>query len=291
MMEVGRKDRQCLPAISIEFQMSNSPSADTSADAANAQVAVLRSLGGTKRSELAASWSDQIRDIALQGFRHRSELLDDRHIQFQWLKLRFPELLGTVELTEWEKAKMEDSEPSFLQFIISALDSASISYMVTGSVASSYHGEPRATYDIDIVVVADEKQIALLANELQQRCYVSKPAAIDAVKSNSMFNVIDLTTGTKVDLILRKNRPFSLAEFGRRRAAKLAGSEVFLVSAEDCILSKLEWCKAGESDRQFSDAAKVAEITGRQHLDTAYLKKWATELGVADLLSKILSEP
>ena len=64
---------------------------------------------------------------------------------------------------------------------------------------------------------------------------------------------------------------------------------LFIVSPEDTILSKLEWAKKGESERQLRDAAGVLLAQGAR-LDRSYLLRWAAELGVSDLLSRLLGE-
>jgi len=76
----------------------------------------------------------------------------------------------------------------------------------------------------------------------------------------SMFNVIDLRTGWKIDLIIRKSRAFSREEFGRRQRLSLQGISFSVASAEDVILSKLEWSKLSQSQRQIEDAAGILKI-------------------------------
>ena len=102
-----------------------------------------------------------------------------------------------------------------------------------------------------------------------------------------MFNVIDFEHGIKADLVLL--REFSRTEFSRRRPADIDGVPAFVMTAEDAILSKLEWCKLGESERQFRDAVDVASVM-RDTLDISYLKTWAVELSVEDLLERLLDD-
>lgn len=182
------------------------------------------------------------------------------------------------------------SQTEFLRYLVSQLERADIPFMVSGSVASGYHGEPRATYDIDIVIAADTEQIKRLTIGLSERCYVSETAARDAVQQRTMFNAVDLRTGIKVDLIIRKQRPFSVTEFQRRQPAVLSGVTAFVASAEDCILSKLEWAKLGASDRQYNDALKIAQVSGVDGLDLAYLQRWAKELDIDDLVQRLMRE-
>ncbi|MSP60609.1 MAG: hypothetical protein EXR72_09770 [Myxococcales bacterium] len=167
--------------------------------------------------------------------------------------------------------------------IVALLDRAGIPYMLVGSFASTFHGVPRTTHDIDLVIAPTTASLrALLDLFPEDEYYVSEEAAEDALRRRSMFNVIDLATGWKADLIVRKERPFSREEFARRAPARLLDLEVFIASAEDTILAKLEWAKAGESDLQLRDASGVVDVQG-EALDRAYVERWAAELGIADL--------
>lgn len=166
--------------------------------------------------------------------------------------------------------------------ILNALNSAGIPYMLTGSFASSFHGTPRATQDIDLVIAPTESQLRRLVTLLPEtEYYVSEGAALDALSRKGQFNVIDLATGWKTDLIIRKSRPFSRSEFDRRLAAELFGMQVFIASAEDVVLAKLEWAKAGQSQRQLEDAANILRVRHAE-LDRAYLERWVAELGLQD---------
>ena len=104
-----------------------------------------------------------------------------------------------------------------------------------------------------------------------------------------MFNIIDFKTGLKADLIIRKNRAFSVEEFARRQQGTILGMTTSITSAEDVILSKLEWDKITPSERQVRDAVNVAKVKGAA-LDVDYLRKWAADLGVSDKLEEILRQ-
>jgi hypothetical protein len=162
--------------------------------------------------------------------------------------------------------------------------------MVAGSLASTYHGEPRATHDIDLVIDPSREALLRFARELDPAdFYVSREAAAEAWARRGLFNVVDLGSGWKVDLILRKERPFSLAEFSRRIPATILGTSVFVASAEDTILSKLEWARAGASERQLRDVLGVIEVSGGS-LDRSYVERWADALGVRELWERALAE-
>ena len=104
-----------------------------------------------------------------------------------------------------------------------------------------------------------------------------------------MFNVIHLETGFKIDLIVKKDRPFSQQEFSRREKVSFLGQPCWFATAEDVILAKLEWSKQSESAKQFTDAMNIAKVQGGR-LDADYLRKWARELGVQEPMEKLLQE-
>ena len=180
-------------------------------------------------------------------------------------------------------------QQDLLRRLIPKLEQAGVPYMVAGSLSSSFHGEPRASNDIDVVIKPTAEQLETLLTSFGAAYYVSAEAVRDALRRHSLFNVIDLETGGKADLIVCKDRPFNEEEFRRRRPAELMGITALVASPEDTILSKLEWAKLGLSDRQLRDALGVAVIQGEQ-LDRDYLRKWARELGVADRLEEILRQ-
>ena len=174
-----------------------------------------------------------------------------------------------------------------LQLALSKLDECSIPYMVTGSFASNMHGVPRATYDADVVIDVDQQSLEKFLAGLGEEFYLSPEGAREALTRERMFNIIHLETGFKVDLIIKKKRAFSQEEFARREKADYLGKPRWFATAEDIILAKLEWSKLGESERQFADALNVARVQG-ENLDANYLKQWSAELGIQDLLEKLL---
>ena len=170
------------------------------------------------------------------------------------------------------------SAPEVLRRIIQALENAGIAYMLTGSFASAHYGVPRSTQDIDLVIEATAAQLRTFVQSLPaDEYYADLDAALEAQRKESLFNVIDLATGWKIDLIIRKSRSFSREEFGRRRVVDLQGLGLFVATAEDVILAKLEWAKLGNSDRQIEDVAAILRLQS-ERLDRRYLERWIAEL-------------
>ena len=168
---------------------------------------------------------------------------------------------------------------ALLRTITGLLDASQIRYMVVGSFASSLHGDPRTTHDLDIVIDPTRDQLEELLRRIPAGYYVDHDVARDALARRSMFNVIDPHTAWKVDLIVRKARPFSIGELARRARATIDGIDVFVASAEDTAIAKLEWAKEGGSDRQIDDVHRLLAVQ-QGNLDGEYLATWIRELGL-----------
>lgn len=181
------------------------------------------------------------------------------------------------------------SSEEALQLVLVKLDELGIPYMITGSFASNMQGVPRATQDADVIIDPSRKSLQKFIAGLGPDFYASLEAAEDALKRKGVFNVIHFETGFKIDLIIRKSRAFSKEEFSRRQPAIFFGQSRWFATAEDIILAKLEWAKSGESERQFTDALNVAKVR-KTDLDWPYLRKWAEDLGIQELLKKLYDE-
>jgi hypothetical protein len=171
--------------------------------------------------------------------------------------------------------------------LVSLLDEFSVPYMIVGSIASSYHGEPRMTPDVDVVIDPPPDSLSgLVPSLVSAGFYVDADAAAEALAHRTQFNVIDPSTGWKADLLIRKDRPFSREEFARKQEVELPTGSAFLATAEDTIIAKLEWAREGESEQQLRDAASILAVSG-DRLDFAYLERWVDELGLKELWASI----
>ena len=182
-----------------------------------------------------------------------------------------------------------NAQEEFLKKLVDALNESQIPYMLSGSIGSSFHGQPRATNDADIVIAPTEQQLYKFAQALGEHYYISLNAVREAFDNRTMFNVIDSQTAWKADFIIRKDRAFSKTEFQRRSLANIMGTEIWVTSPEDVILSKLEWSKDSGSEQQFSDALGVAMVQW-DHLDRDYLLKWAKQLKIESSVEQLLEQ-
>jgi hypothetical protein len=184
----------------------------------------------------------------------------------------------------------DDSAEAVVRRVLGALEAAGVPYMVTGSFASAFHGAPRTTQDVDIVIAPTLGSLQKLIKEFpEESYYLSRDAALRAYGSEGLFNVIDFDSGWKIDFILRKSRSFSVEEFERRQQADLLGATLFVASAEDVIISKLEWAKLGQSERQIRDVTGILKTKG-ESLDYQYIDRWVVALGLQNQWETAKSE-
>ena len=183
------------------------------------------------------------------------------------------------------------SQQALLTRIVEALDGAGIPYMLTGSLASSLQGEPRATHDIDLVIDIAPGDVARVTRALSApEVYLDEDAVSDATLRRAMFNLIDSSSGDKADFWLLTDDPFDRERFARRLRVEALGREVNVSAPEDTILMKLRWsAQAGGSEKQLGDALRVYELQAGS-LDEGYLDQWAVRLDVAAALAAIRSQ-
>ena len=187
------------------------------------------------------------------------------------------------------------SEPiAVTLLVIEALDTLGVPYLIGGSLASAVHGVARATADTDLVADLRPEHARPLAQALNDAFYVDAESIQDAIRRRSSFNVIHLDTMFKVDVFVRKQRPFDQAQFERRVAQVVATDPertAYVASPEDTVLAKLEWFRLGGevSDRQWRDVLGVLKVQG-ERLDLVYLRRWAAALRIADLLEQALAQ-
>jgi len=181
-----------------------------------------------------------------------------------------------------------------LSEVVQLLEERGINYVLVGSMASSMHGMYRTTADIDLIADIKPGQVRPLLEELQTRFYVDEQAAQEAISEQRSFNAIHFDSVFKVDIFIPKPGDFAMQQLQRRQLRKIApdsDQKVYVATAEDMILAKLRWFRAGGdvSETQWRDVLGMIGAADVE-LDLAYLGHWAKELGVSELLEKALKE-
>lgn len=172
------------------------------------------------------------------------------------------------------------------------LDELRVPYVVGGSLASSVHGEPRSTLDVDMVVDLRQAHVAGLSASMRREYYFDAEVAAEAVRLSSSFNAVHLASAIKVDFFVAGTDAFEAERLRHRLGIRIpdtADTVLWVDTAEHSLLRKLEWFRRGHevSDRQWRDAASIVAVQG-DRLDRARLDHWAGKLGVRDLLRRLM---
>lgn len=180
------------------------------------------------------------------------------------------------------------------RMVAETLEKFRIPYYVLGSLASSFYGIPRATADMDLIADIRQHHVQTLVQALQSNFYVDEDRIKKAVKQRSSFSIIHLQTMFKVDVFLSKDDDLSQEEMARREKFQVTekkGQDLYIASAEDVVLNKLQWYKSGGvvSERQWNDVWEVVMLSYNR-LDLHHLRNRATKRGVSKLLEKALKQ-
>ena len=138
-----------------------------------------------------------------------------------------------------------------------------------------------------------QRHVARFVESLTGGYYLDETRIRAAVESRRSFNLIHLATMFKIDVFVAKGRPFDRQALARAGLEQLVDSpearRFRIASAEDIVLAKLEWFRAGDelSERQWTDVLGVLRTSPQ--VDTGHLRRWAPELGVADLVERALA--
>lgn len=171
-------------------------------------------------------------------------------------------------------------------------ESINIDYYVSGGVASSIHGEPRSTRDLDLVIEFKPNQIDLLVKTLEASGYYCPAGAVEDLQHGcgNMLNITHTETIANADIYITDNSPFAISQMQRRILVDLDGIPAFwIASAEDIILQKLRWGKGSKSEKQWRDVLGIIKLQA-DNLDYAYLAEWAEILDLVVDLSEVLTQ-
>ena len=190
---------------------------------------------------------------------------------------------------------MANPADAFLR-VLGVLGRMEIPYLVGGSIASSIHGISRPTMDADLVADLKADQVDEFASLLHRDFYADAPMIREALARGRSFNLIHYATTFKIDIFPLRSDQYSRVSFARRTFEESLSFgpepiECAVATAEDTILRKLEWYRAGgeTSERQWNDLRGVVQVSGHT-LDREYLRRWAKHLRVDDLLERLLAE-
>lgn len=185
-----------------------------------------------------------------------------------------------------------DAEPVEVTLrVVAELERLGVEYLVGGSLASSVHGRPRATQDVDLVARIAGAHVDAFVAALSDDFYVDADMIHDAIRRRASFNVVHLESMLKVDIFVFSGDDLAREEMKRRVSVPLRSKLVWFASAEDIVIQKLDWYRKGEgiSERQWRDAVGVVAVQG-ERFDADYARRWAKHLELDELLERVLAE-
>ncbi|HSS76119.1 MAG TPA: hypothetical protein VLV54_05175, partial [Thermoanaerobaculia bacterium] len=262
-------------------------SRDTSRDAEEVQMEILRHTSPQEKAEMLRGLHRSALALTRQGLRRRhfaaSEAELERLRARLWLgrELADRAYRGAPEPATRNGDLMDPLDPLAVASLVArALADLGVPYFVGGSLASTLHGEPRFTRDADLVAELQPRHAEPLARALAPTFYADAESIHRAIARKGSFNVIHLATAFKVDIFVSKLRAFDRSSFARRETAKGDGYDVWISSAEDTLLAKLDWFREGHevSDQQWRDILAILTVQ-KDRLDQDYLRTWAESLG------------
>lgn len=187
--------------------------------------------------------------------------------------------------------KRQDNGNIFLEtlsWLCNKLETLKIQYMVTGGAAVGFWGHIRTTMDIDILIQMSIAKSGAFLKNIKEETYLNLDEAKRAISHGEMFNIILNKNCFKIDVIpLNEKDDYEVEKFKRRVKIKFEGREIFVISPEDLIISKLLWSmSAGSSERQLRDCESIWKLN-QNNLNIAYIKKWIKSLSIEDEFKKL----
>lgn len=265
---------------------------DTHPRIENLQVQMWRQASPARKMHMLAQLNATVRTLALAGLRSRYADADNAE-----LCSRLADLLWGKEIAcKIDGGTNVQTEPLEVTFkVADVFERHGIPYLVGGSLASILYGMVRSTQDVDIVAEMCPEHIPSFVSALQGEFLVDEQMVREAVQNYSSFNIIHREGLFKVDVFIPRPSPFTQSQLARaqRQTFTVGGQEVSIrfASPEDIILAKLDWYRlSGEVlGLQWRDVLGVLK-TCAGSLDMDYLRRWAEELMVSDLLERALHE-
>ncbi len=174
-------------------------------------------------------------------------------------------------------------EAALVSRLAARLSAAGVRYFITGSIAAMYYGEARATRDVDVAVFLRFGDLDELAAQFPEpEFFLDRQSMEEAMKAAGQFNVIDNTTGMKIDFMCVEPTGYDRVRLERAMCVEIiAGVTAPIAAPEDVILKKLEYFQRGGSDKHLRDIASMIKVSGGE-FDRDYLARWALANGVHD---------
>jgi hypothetical protein len=176
---------------------------------------------------------------------------------------------------------MPELDPWFL--FVRPLNRAGIRYVVSGSVAAIFYGEPRLTHDVDLIVFLKERDIPQITELFPASDFYVPPRETIVAEvlreQRGHFNIIHMPTGFKADFYLTGRDELNAWALREKRSVQFGGETIMLAPPEYVIVRKLEYYREGRSEKHLRDIRSMLEVSGEQ-LNRDEINQWIQRLGL-----------
>jgi len=180
---------------------------------------------------------------------------------------------------------MTNQPTDLLDLFVVPLARAGIAHLVSGSVASMFYGEPRATLDVDVAIQLPAGRIPLLESCFPSDAFYLPPAEVLHIElsrpTHGHFNVIHLDSGYKADFYPSRDHPYLSWAVSRAVPLDLGEVTIRLAPPEYVILWKLEFLRLSREDKHVRDIRGILQVSA-DRIDLPFLKQAIRETGLQE---------
>ena len=269
-------------------------SSDTSPEFERVQIALIRTFSLAKKFRSVRSWTQSITSANLYATHGSIRNLQEYDRAAQFVTREYGSHWATLFRTETKlqtnwALQAPDLQEALLP-VIDVYEQLGVRYLLSGSVACSVYGLPRAVQDVDVLVDLHSQQLPFLFEHLAENYLFDQDAVSLAVQQRRSFSLLHLTRLVKIDTflpsttletsMLQRKQPVPLIE-GR--------APLWMATPEDIILTRLIWyhLSGNHADDQWNDLLGILKVQAPT-LNLTYLSQQAEILKINNLLSLAL---
>lgn len=181
------------------------------------------------------------------------------------------------------------TQEEIVKKVAGVFERKNIPYMLTGGIAVNYYGRPRFTHDVDLVIQIQFKDAQEIIQLFEKEFYVAIEGIVEAIQYQTMFNLIHFETGFKVDCWILKDEEYAKIAFERRRKELIFAQRTYISSAEDLVISKLDWYKKSDIQKHYEDVLGIFQIQAEK-LDLGYIRKWGKSFSFLETVEGLIKK-
>jgi hypothetical protein len=186
-------------------------------------------------------------------------------------------------------------EHDFCRIFIHPIEKLNIAYMVTGSIAAMFYGQPRLTHDIDIVIHLRLSDIEKFRNAFPREHFYCPPFEVIQIEirrnQHAHFNLIHHKSGLKADCYPFTGDALHAWAFQNVRKINInENASITLAPPEYVIIRKLQFYREGGLKKHLQDIEAMIETSGDK-IDRNFLCKELKKRALENLLDELSVKP